>query len=361
MALYPVIMAGGSGTRFWPLSRAARPKQFLPLASEKPLIVDTANRLKGLAKPKSLFVVCGAGHRAQVRKHLPGVQLVVEPVARNTAPAIALACAHVLAKDPEAVIAVLPSDHHIGDPAAFRAVLARAAEVAQEGLIVTVGIQPTRPDTGYGYIKVGAPLEGSAKAKGGARSVAAFVEKPDLQTAQRYLDSGEYLWNGGIFVFRADVMRAAFADHMPDLFTRLEKIEKAVGKRTYAQVLKREFPKMPSLSIDYGVAEKAKNIAVIPGDFGWSDVGSFAAIPEVRTADERGNVVAGRGALAIDCRDSVVLGDEKGRRVLAVVGMEGVVVVDAGDAVLVLPKERSQDVRKVVEALRRDRKLQSQL
>ncbi len=346
MALYPVIMAGGSGTRFWPLSRSSRPKQFLPLASSRPLIVDTAARLKGLAKPKDVFVVCGEKHKAQVKKLLPKVQVVVEPVARNTAPAIALACLQVAAKDPEGVIAVLPSDHHIADVPAFRHVLERAAEVAEDGHIVTVGIQPSRPDTGYGYIKVGPPLAGGGA---GARQVAAFVEKPDADTARRYLATGDYVWNGGIFVFRVDVMLEAFREHMPDLHKGLSKIRAAVGQRTWRSVLAREFPKLPSLSIDYGVAERAKNIAVVPGDFGWSDVGSFAAIPEVREANADGNVVSGKNTFAIDCTDSVVLGSE---RVLAVVGMEGVVVVDAGDALLVLPKERSQDVRKVVEALK---------
>lgn len=346
--LYPVIMAGGSGTRFWPLSRKARPKQFLALATDKPLITETANRLKGLATPKALFVVCGKVHSGPVKrlvKGIPSSNVLVEPAARNTAPAIALAALHVARKDPEGVVAVLPSDHHIADPAAFRRQLGAAAEVAREGFIVTLGITPSRPDTGYGYIRVGEPLRPGSP----ARAVRAFVEKPDVATAERYLASGDYVWNGGIFVFRADVMLQAFREHMPELHAGLEKIRAALGKRTYAKVLAREFPKLPSTSIDYGVAEKAKNIAVVPGEFGWSDVGSFAAIPEVRPQDENGNVVTGKRAVAIDCKDCVVLG---GDRVVTVVGMEGVVVVDAGDALLVVPKEKSQDVRKAVDALK---------
>lgn len=346
MTLYPVIMAGGSGTRFWPLSRKARPKQFLPLTSNKPLIAETAARLTGLAKPKDVRVVCGKAHEKAVKQalKLPPGNVVVEPVARNTAPAIALAAAHVAAKDPAGILAVLPSDHHVADVPGFKRVLAAAAAVAEGGHLVTIGIKPSRPETGYGYIRVGEPLTGEA------RKVQAFVEKPDLETAKRYVESGEYLWNGGIFLFRADAILAAFREHMPELWKGLEKIQAAVGKRTYAGVLAKVFPKLPSTSIDYGVMEKASNIAVVPGDFGWSDVGSFAALPEVRKADEKGNIVSGKGAVVVDCEGCVVLATDD--RPLAVVGMKDVVAVDAGDAVLVVPREKSQEVRKVVEALK---------
>ncbi|SET74581.1 mannose-1-phosphate guanylyltransferase [Stigmatella erecta] len=346
MALYPVIMAGGSGTRFWPLSRQARPKQFLPLASKLPLITDTTARLKGLASLKDTFIVCGPLHAktaAKLVKGLPPKNLLVEPVARNTAPAIALATVQVAARDPEGILLVLPSDHHVADPAGFRKTLAEAARLAEGGHIVTLGIQPHRPETGYGYIQLGEPLEG------GGRKVKAFKEKPDLETAQGYLKSGEFLWNGGIFVFRADVMLAALAEHMPEMKKGLTALKGAVGKRTFPSVLKKVFPKLPAVSIDYGVMEKASNIAVLPGDFGWSDVGSFAAIPEVRPADARGNVISGDETVVVDCDNCVVLGD---KRPLAVVGLTDVVVVDAGDAVLVVPKDKSQDVRKVVEALK---------
>ena len=346
MALYPVIMAGGSGTRFWPLSRQARPKQFLPLASKSPLITDTAARLKGLASMKDTFIVCGPLHArnaAKLVKGLPKKNLLVEPVARNTAPAIALATLAVAAREPKGIVVVLPSDHHVANPAGFRQTLAEAARIAEGGHIVTLGIQPNRPETGYGYIQLGETLQG------GGQKVKAFKEKPDLRTAQGYVSSGEYLWNGGIFVFRADVMLQAFAQHMPEMQKGLDALRTAMGKRTFPAVLKKVFPKLPSISIDYGVMEKAANIAVLPGDFGWSDVGSFAAIPEVRPADERGNVVSGAESVVVDCDGCVVLGD---KRPLAVVGMTDVVVVDAGDAILVVPKDKSQDVRKVVEALK---------
>lgn len=345
MTLYPVIMAGGSGTRFWPLSRAARPKQFLPLASSKPLITETVNRLAGLARPKDIFVVCGKTHAAAVRKltRIPAGNVIIEPMARNTAPALALATAHVAARDPRGVIAALPADHHISDPAGFRKALAEAARGAEQGYIVTLGLTPTRPDTGFGYIRAGDLLDGPL------RRVQAFVEKPDPETAQRYLDSGEYLWNGGIFVFRADVMLQEFAAQMPDLSKELDAIRAALGTPRYPAALAKRFKAMPATSIDYGVAEKSTRMAVLPGSFGWSDVGSFAALPEVRPADEHGNVVSGKGAVVIDCRECVIVASD---RPLAVVGLKGMVVVDSGDAVLVLPKERSQDVRKVVEMLK---------
>lgn len=344
--VFPVIMAGGSGTRFWPLSRAAKPKQFLALATKRPLLTETLARVAGVAPVKSTFVVCGAAHAKAVQQALPRLprrNVLVEPIARNTAPAIALATAHVARVSPEGVVVVLPSDQHVANVRAFEASVAHAVEAARGGRIVTLGIRPTRPETGYGYIRLGAPLSSTA------RQVAAFVEKPDLPTAQTYLVSGEYLWNAGLFVFRADVMLKAFAQHLPEVSARLDVIRAALGTKREQAVVAREFPKLPSISIDYGVAEKADNIAVVPSDCGWSDVGSFNALPEVRPADASGNVAEGKLPLLLDCEGCVVWG---GERPVAVVGMKDVVVVDAGDAVLVLPKEKSQDVRKVVEALK---------
>ena len=348
--VFTVIMAGGSGTRFWPLSRSSLPKQFLPLTSKQPLIAETMKRMSGLSTPSRTSVVCGAKHAALVKKALPKLpkqNVVVEPEARNTAPAIALACAHVAHQDPNGIIVVLPSDQHVADVAAFQKSVEEAVRVAQTGFIVTLGIKPTRPETGYGYIRLGEPMSGEA------RKVAAFAEKPNFETAQGYLVSGDYLWNAGIFVFRADVMLAAFASHMPELVKPLEAIRAAWGTRKAAAVLAREFKKMPATSIDYGVAERAPNIAVVPSSCGWSDVGSFNALPDVRPHDANGNVSEGE-ALVIDSSGCVVLG---GKKLIAVVGMKDVVVVDAGDAFLVLPKDKCQDVRKVVEALKKQKRL----
>ena len=345
MNLYPVIMAGGSGTRFWPLSRKALPKQFLSLATEKPLISETAARLKGLAPLSRTFVVCGKAHAAAVKrgvKGLPSANILIEPAARNTAPAIGLATWVVAAKDPEGIIVVLPSDQHVANPKGFRDALTLAAGLATSGHIVTLGIKPIRPETGYGYIQLGEALQG------GGHAVKAFKEKPDLDTARRYLASPDYLWNGGIFVFQAKTLLAALAEHAPELSRGLEQISRA-KKKDAPKVLAKIFPKLPSISIDYAVMEKATNIAVVPGDFGWSDVGSFAALEEVRPLDATGNVVLGKSAMVIDCSGCIIVA---AKRPLAVVGLVDMVVVDAGDAVLVVPKHQSQEVRKAVEALK---------
>ena len=350
--IFPVIMAGGSGTRFWPLSRTVKPKQFLALTSKRSMLEETQRRVSRLAGPKSQFVVCGPVHAPAVKKFLksmPAKNVLVEPQARNTAPAIALAVANVSAIDPHGILVVLPSDQHVTDVAGFEKTIQQAIEVAREGSIVTIGIEPTRPETGYGYIQVGAPLRGAAK------NVARFVEKPDRPTAEKYLQSGDYQWNAGIFVFRADVMMLSFERYMPDLFSALQTLCKSVGKGSYKKVLATEFAKMPATSIDYGVAEKAKNIAVVPGSFGWSDVGSFNALPEVRKTDAQGNVVEGDDSYVIDSTGCVVIG---GRRAIGVVGMKDVVVVDTEDALLVLPKDKCQDVRKVVEALKAKKRVQ---
>lgn len=355
MKLFPVIMAGGSGTRFWPLSRRDRPKQFLALAGDTSLLRATVDRLPPLARVESTFVVCGPSHAPSVRRlvpRLPKGNVVIEPCARNTAPCVGLAALHVAAREPRGVMIMLPADHHISRPDAFRAALAAAAAVAEKGQIATIGIRPSRPETGYGYLKVGPRLAAVGKARGplAPHKVERFVEKPDVVTAARYLAEGNYLWNSGIFAFRADVILDEIRRAMPVLGEQLQVIERSLGTPSHARTLKRVFPDCPSISIDYGVMEKSHRIAVVPADFGWSDVGSFAALTEVQPVDGEGNLTQGQG-LVIDGRDNVVLGH--GRRPLAVVGLDGVVAVDAGDAILVVRRDRAQDVRKAVEELRR--------
>jgi mannose-1-phosphate guanylyltransferase len=353
--VYPVVMAGGSGTRFWPLSRKDRPKQFLALAGDTPLLFATVARLPPLARAKDTYVVCGPAHVAAAKrmlKDLPAANFIVEPCARNTAPCVGLAALHVAERDPKGIVAMLPADHHISRPKAFRAAVASAAELAATGVIATIGIHPSRPETGYGYLKLGPRLavRGKAKRAGPAHKVERFVEKPDVVTAARYLADGGYLWNSGIFVFRADVILEEIRRAMPVLGEQLDVIQGALGTPRYARTLRRVFPDCPSISIDYGVMEKSKRIAVVPADFGWSDVGSFAALSDVRATDHLGNVAEG-DALVIDGRNNVVVG--AGKRPVAVVGVEDVIVVDAGDAVLVCRRDRAQDVRKAVEELAR--------
>jgi mannose-1-phosphate guanylyltransferase len=352
--IYPVIMAGGSGTRFWPLSRKDRPKQFLALAGDEPLLAATVSRLPPLAKARETFVVCGPAHAAAARKLLPKLpeqNFIVEPCARNTAPCVGLAALHVARKDPKGVIMMLPADHHIARPAQFREALAAAAELADRGAIATIGVKPSRPETGYGYLKIGPRLAARGrKGKAAAHKVERFVEKPDMVTAARYLADGGYLWNSGIFAFRADVILEEIRRAMPVLGEQLDVIDAAFGKPTYKKTLQRVFPECPSISIDYGVMEKSKRIAVVPADFGWSDVGSFAALPDVKPTDRLGNVAEG-DAVVVDSHNAVVLA--KGGRPVAVVGIDDVVVVDAGDAVLVCRRDRAQDVRQAVEELSR--------
>jgi mannose-1-phosphate guanylyltransferase len=350
--VYPVIMAGGSGTRFWPLSRRLRPKQFLPLAGGAPLLAATVARLPPLARADRTYVVCGPQHAVAARKmvpQLPKGNFIVEPCARNTAPCVGLAALHVAARDPKGIIAMLPADHHIARPEAFREALAGAAQLAQFGSIATIGIRPNRPETGYGYLRVGPRIATKVK-RLHANKVERFVEKPDVVTAARYLADGGYLWNSGIFVFRADVILEEIRRAMPVLGEQLDAIEASLGSPGYQRTLRRVFPDCPSISIDYGVMEKSHRIAVVPADFGWSDVGSFAALPDVRATDHLGNVAEG-DAVVIDGRNNVVLATKD--RPVAVVGIEDVVVVDAGDAILVCHRDRAQDVRKAVEELAR--------
>ena len=357
MKIYAVVMAGGSGTRFWPLSRKDRPKQFLPLAGDAPLLAATLARLPPLAKPRDTYVVCGPAHAAAARrmlKELPADNFIVEPCARNTAPCVGLAALHVAAREPRGVVAMLPADHHIARPKAFREAVAAAAELAVKGFIATIGIRPSRPETGYGYLEVGPRLSARGKGKHRGREpahkVERFVEKPDVVTAARYMADGGYLWNSGIFVFRADVILEEIRRAMPVLGEQLDVIQASLGSPAYGRTLRRVFPDCPSISIDYGVMEKSQRIVVVPADFGWSDVGSFAALSDVRATDHLGNVAEG-DALVIDGRNNVVVAE--GKRPVAVVGLEDVIVVDAGDAVLVCRRDRAQDVRKAVEELSR--------
>jgi mannose-1-phosphate guanylyltransferase len=342
--VFAVIMAGGAGTRFWPASRANRPKQLLPLTGGAPLLAETVRRLAPLVTEDRVVVVTGehlAEGTAKALPNVPPAQILKEPAPRNTAPCIAWANAVVAKLDPDAVVAVLPSDHFIGDEPAFRKVLERAIESAASGRVTTIGIVPTRPETGYGYIELGADLGA------GVREVARFVEKPDRKTAETFLTGKRHVWNAGMFFFRVKDMSALVAEHLPALADGISKIEG--DPRALASV----FPTLPSISIDHGVMEKARGLAVIPAEFGWNDVGSWESAWELGTRDERGNALD-EGAVAIDATGNLVrsLGSAKGKKVVALVGVNDLVVVDTDDALLVLPRERAQDVRLVIEELK---------
>lgn len=344
---FAIIMAGGSGTRFWPLSRRDRPKQLLPLGDgDEALLAAAVRRTAELIAPERIFIVTNerlAGPIAEMLPDVPKANVLAEPVGRNTAPCVAWAAAHVRRKSPTGVIAVLPADHHITDEAAFVETLSRALDAATHGDMVTVGIQPTRPETGYGYIEVGEEL-GS-----GIHRARRFVEKPNRQRAEQFLAAGNFLWNSGMFFFRADVILEAVEAHLPGLGDAIREIDEASRRGAEDDTVKRLYPDLPSVSIDHGVMEKAERVAVVPARFGWSDLGSWTTAWELTDKDANDNALPDE-AVAIDARGCYVRAP-KGK-VVAIVGVRDLVIVDTEDALLIVPRDRAQDVRAVVDALR---------
>ncbi len=351
--IFAVILAGGSGTRFWPASRRLRPKQLLPLGPSAPhsLISSTLDRLEGLISKDQVLVATGAHLVEATRQELaslPESSFLAEPQARNTAPCIAWAARVIARRDPDAIVCVLPSDQHASDPEEFRRVLARAADAASSGVITTIGIVPTRPETGYGYIKR------SSQVSDGVFAVDRFVEKPDLRTAQQYLDSGEYFWNAGIFVFRAQDMVRAVDEYLPAMKAPLDAIDEAAGTPAEGERVEDFFATCEGVSIDYGVMEKTGSLYVVPGDFGWSDLGSWESSWELSPKDAAGNAVPS-GTVLVDARNNLIEDlrqNAEGKKVIALIGVEDLCIVETDDALLVMPRSRSQDVREVVAALK---------
>lgn len=355
MSVHVVILAGGSGTRFWPASRAARPKQLLALGTEKPLIVETIDRVMPIAKDWAhVHVASGtkvAGATRDLLAELPPENLFVEPAARNTAPCIGWAAATIARRDPDAVVVVLPSDHHVVKRDAYLRDLETAIAEARSGVITTIGIRPTRPETGYGYIEIASPLAGAAPHP--AQPVVRFVEKPDRARAEAFLAGGKHLWNAGMFVFRAADMIRAIDAHAPGLAQALRAFDDASARGDEAAVVDRLFPTLESVSIDYAIMEKVDRLSVVPADIGWSDVGSFEAAYELADKDARGNATP-EGSLLVDADGCLILdlrtapGD---KRVVGLIGVRDLVTVVTDDAVLVLPRERAQDAKLLPQAL----------
>lgn len=341
---FAIVMAGGSGTRFWPLSRAARPKQLLPLAGgEESLLAATVRRAASVVGADDVLVVTSEALAPAVREQLdlPDANILAEPVGRNTAPCIGWAATRVARADPNAVCVVLPADHHVTDEAAYAVALRTAIEAAAEGDIVTVGIRPNRPETGYGYIETGEEIAD------GVHRARRFVEKPNRQRAEQLLVSGAFLWNSGMFFFTAQRMLDAISQHLPGLGSALGEFA-AASLDDEAELVRTRYGTLPSVSIDHGVMEKVDRVAVVPADFGWSDLGSFSSAWELATDSDRGNVTP-EGTLVHDSEGCYVHAP-KGKLV-ALVGVSDLVVVDTEDAILVVPRERAQDVKAIVRAL----------
>ena len=339
---YAVIMAGGTGTRFWPWSRRRRPKQLLRVIGRRTLLQATAHRLRGVVPASQILIVTHREHAAEVRRQLPGIpcaNVLSEPMGRNTAPCLALAALEIARRAPAATFVCLPADHTIAYPPAFRATLREAfARAQQEHCAVTIGIRPTTPETGYGYIRLGLRLGGRAS------WVRAFVEKPSRARAQRFVASGEYVWNSGMFVWRADTVFGLLDRYLPQMMTAL-RAAAAQPHRRRREALARAYARLTPVSIDYGIMEKASRVLVVVGDFGWSDIGSWTALADIKVDTRRQAPV-----VAVNASRYVVSNPE---RLVALVGVDDVIVIDTPDALLICRRDCAQDVRRVVDELER--------
>lgn len=346
---HAVVMAGGLGTRFWPESRMNRSKQFLDLTGDGPMIAETVRRLLPLVPRNNIWVVAGekdALHLSTRRLRVPRGNILLEPEGKNTAPAVAYAVARIEGRDADAVIAATPADHAVADAASFRSVLGRAFRLARRtNRFVTLGIAPDHPATGYGYIERGGPFRAGGK---GVYLVRRFAEKPDLRTARTFLRTRRFYWNSGLFIVPAATYRNRVERFLPQVRRELENAFRGGGARGFRDRLRLAYARMPSVSVDHGILEKEDGILVIPSEFGWNDIGTWRSLHEF-LGGKGNNVTAGEVILA-DCRGSLVRSD---RGVVAVIGMENVVVIRSGDAVLVCPRDRSEEVKGVAEEVKR--------
>ncbi len=350
MRITAVIMAGGRGERFWPQSRINRPKQFLSLTSDgETMIQKTVGRLSSLVEISDIFIVTNKNYVGIVREQIPSLpeeNILAEPASRNTAPCIGLA-ANVISKKygEDTIMLVLPSDHLIKFNALFINTLKQAISVAEKGdNIVTIGVIPTYPEPGYGYIH----FSNSNSEFSDIYKVIKFVEKPNIELAKKYVNSGEYLWNSGIFVWKVSTVLNNIKEFIPDIFKGLEDIFKFYGTENFEKILNDTFPTLQSISIDFGIMESARKIFTIPGNFGWDDVGSWLALERINSTNEYGNVVEG-DVISIGTKHSTIIG---GTRLIATVGIDNLIVVDSDDAVLICSKESTQDIKKITETLK---------
>ncbi|MEK6670723.1 MAG: mannose-1-phosphate guanylyltransferase/mannose-6-phosphate isomerase, partial [Nitrospirota bacterium] len=355
--LYPVIMAGGSGTRFWPLSRQLFPKQLLRILGDETLIQQTMRRAVCASSPNRVMISTNPAQAESIRVQLSewkeaiSENFVLEPEGRNTAPAIALVALELVRRDPDAIMLVVPADHIVKGQRAFDAAVSLAATLAQQDYLVTFGIKPIRPETGYGYIKPNRTVTLGKQGTLKGHPVSRFVEKPNATKAAQYLKAGDYYWNSGMFVWRAATILNEISRHQPALFRGIEQIGQLIQAGASRPAIDDLYRTLTPVSIDTGVMERSKKAAIVPVSFQWSDVGSWGSLDEVAPKDQAGNVVVGR-VVDIDSRRSIVYGD---RRLVATIGLTDMVVVDTPDATLVCPKSRAQDVKQLVDILKKQK------
>ncbi|MBI4778762.1 mannose-1-phosphate guanylyltransferase [Candidatus Desantisbacteria bacterium] len=359
MSVYAVIMAGGRGTRFWPVSRQSIPKQCLHIAGHKSMIQETVDRLIPIIERDKFYVATGNHLYEPIKQDLPDIGFILEPVARNTAPCIGLSMIHLLHKDPDAIVLLETADHYYQNEDLYRQHLLKAIDYATtHNNICLIGIKPSHPATGYGYIQQGNPVNDQ-----GIRifEVQRFVEKPEIDVAEQYVDSGKYLWNSGMFIARAQVMLDEIALYMPHLYAGLMRIQSALKKADEKDkevdiVTEEVFESLPSeeaISIDFGVMERSKNVVVVEGVFPWDDVGSWASMDKIIPKDDNENVVNGAEYTGIESSRNIIYSTSKrSKRLITLLGVHDMVIVDTDDAIMICPKEKTEDVKKIVDKLK---------
>ncbi|HOM71762.1 MAG TPA: mannose-1-phosphate guanylyltransferase [Armatimonadota bacterium] len=344
-------MAGGSGTRLWPRSRKDRPKQFHSLTSDRSLLQETVARLDPAIDSEHIYIIANKTHVRPIKEQLEWLDdshIIAEPVAKNTAPAVGIMAVTLYEKDPDAVMLVLPADHFIAKGEDFRRLLGLAESIIREDdFLLTLGIKPTYPETGYGYIEIAS--EYKEVGDDGIFWVKSFKEKPDAQTAQKYVTSWRYVWNSGMFIWKASAILDRFKKYAPEIYEGLERYRKAIGTPKEAEELAKVYKSFPNISIDYAILEKSERVLVIPADIGWSDIGSWQALYELLSFDQQTNVVAGRH-VGIDTYNCLIHG---GSKLIATIGLDNLVIVDTDDVLLIMPRGRSQDIKKLLDKLQK--------